>query len=69
MKNWKGKMVRRKKPENEADDIVGIVLTNPKEKSLSFTPSALALILVVDVMWGDEVEYFVPIEELIICKF
>ena len=69
MKNWKGKMVRRKKPENETDDIVGIVLTNPKEKSLSFTPSALALILVVDVMWGDEVEYFVPIEELIICKF
>lgn len=69
MKNWKGKMVRRKKPENETDDIVGIVLTNPKEKSLSFTPSALALILVVDVMWGDEVEHFVPIEELIICKF
>tara|TARA_R110001592_G_scaffold27124_2_gene100799 strand:- start:3862 stop:4050 length:189 start_codon:yes stop_codon:yes gene_type:complete len=61
-------MVRRKKPEIGADDIVGIVLTNPKEKSLSFTPSALALILVVDVMWGDEVEHFVPIEELIICK-
>jgi len=68
MKIRKGKIVRRKKPESIETDVVGIVLTNPKEKSLSFTPSALALILVVDVMWGDIIEHFVPIDELIICK-
>jgi len=67
MKIRKGKMVRRKHL-TDGEDIVGIVLTNPKEKSLSFTPSALALILVVDVMWGDIIEHFVPIDELIICK-
>ena len=68
MKKWKGKIVRKKRPEKGEESIVGIVLTNPKEKSLTFTPSALALILVVDVMWGDTIEYFVPTEELIICK-
>ena len=67
MKIRKGKMVRRKHKIDD-EDVIGIVLTNPKEKSLSFTPSALALILVVDVMWGDVIEYFVPIDELIACK-
>lgn len=68
MKTWKGKMVRRKNPEKGCIHAVGIVLTNPKETTLSFTPNAVALILVVDVIWGSEIEYFVPLDELIICK-
>ncbi len=48
--------------------MIGIVLNNPKEDALQFTPGAVALILVVDVMWGDKVQQFVPIDELIICK-
>ena len=61
-------MVRWKRPEKGQEDMVGIVLNNPKEDSLKFTPNAIALILVVDVMWGDKVQQFVPIDELIICK-
>ena len=68
MKTWKGKIVRRKILDQGQQDIAGIVLTNPKEKSLTFTANIRALILVVDVMWGDSIEYFVPIDELIICK-
>lgn len=68
MKIRKGKMVQRKTQGLDDSEIVGIVLTNPKEKTFSFTPTALALILVVDVMWGDVIEHFVPIDELIICK-
>ena len=68
MKKWKGKIVRWKKPETGQEDMVGIVLSNPKEDALQFTPRAIALILVVDVMWGDTVQQFVPIDELIICK-
>jgi len=48
--------------------MVGIVLNNPKENAIKFTPKALALILVVDVMWTDKIQQFVPIEELLICK-
>ena len=68
MKNWKGKIVRWKTPEKGQEDKVGIVLNNPKENALQFTPRSVALILVVDVMWGDTVQQFVPIDELIICK-
>jgi len=68
MKKWKGKMVRWKNPDKDQKDLVGIVLSNPKENALQFTPKAVALILVVDVMWGDTVQQFVPINELIICK-
>ena len=68
MKNWKGKMVRWKKPEKGQEHLVGIVLNNPKEETIKFTPRSVALILVVDVMWGDTVQQFVPIDELIICK-
>ena len=48
--------------------MVGIVLNNPKEDAMKFTPHTIALILVVDVMWGDTLQQFVPIDELIICK-
>lgn len=48
--------------------MIGIVLNNPKENSLNFTRHAVALILVVDVMWGDEIQKLIPIDELIICK-
>ena len=48
--------------------MIGIVLNNPKEDAMQFTPRSVALILVVDVMWGDKVQQFVPIDELIICK-
>lgn len=68
MKNWKGKIVRWKKPEQGQENMVGIVLNNPKEDALQFTPRSVALILVVDVMWGDTLQQFVPIDELIICK-
>ena len=68
MKNWKGKMVRWKNPKSEQEGMIGIVLNNPKENAINFTPSTIALILVVDVMWGDTVQQFVPIDELIICK-
>ena len=68
MKNWKGKIVRWKKPDRGQEDLIGIVLTNPKEETIKFTPRSIALILVVDVMWGDNVQKFVPIDELIICK-
>lgn len=61
-------MVRWKRPEKGQEDMIGIVLNNPKEDALSFTPTAVALILVVDVMWGDKVQQFVPIDELLICK-
>ena len=68
MKKWKGKMVRWKNPSPKQEGMIGIVLNNPKEDSLQFTPRSVALILVVDVMWGDTVQQFVPIDELIICK-
>ena len=68
MKNWKGKIVRWKNPKSGQEDKVGIVLNNPRENALQFTPRSVALILVVDVMWGDTVQQFVPIDELIICK-
>ena len=68
MKKWKGKMVRWKHPKEGQENDVGIVLNNPKEDSIKFTPRSVALILVVDVMWGDTVQQFVPIDELIICK-
>lgn len=68
MKTWKGKIVRRKILDQGQLDIAGIALTNPKENALSFTANTRALILVIDVMWGDTIEYFVPIDELIICK-
>ena len=61
-------MVQWKNPEKGQEDNVGIVLNNPKENSLKFTPNTIALILVVDVMWGDTVQQFVPIDELLICK-
>jgi len=48
--------------------MIGIVLNNPKEDAIQFTPKALALILVVDVMWADKIQQFVPIDELLICK-
>ena len=68
MKTWKGKIVRRKILDQGQMDIAGIALTNPKENALSFTANTRALILVIDVMWGDTIEHFVPIDELIICK-
>ena len=68
MKNWKGKIVRRKSPEIGQENDIGIVLNNPKENALQVTPKNIALILVVDVVWGDTVQQFVPIDELIICK-
>ena len=70
MKKWKGKIVRRKnhKKDSAEEDIVGIVLTNPREHRVSFTSKAVALTLVVDVMWGDIIEYCVSIDALIICK-
>jgi hypothetical protein len=61
-------MVRWKRPKKGQEDMIGIALNNPKEDALSFTPTAVALILVVDVMWGDKVQQFVPIDELLICK-
>ena len=61
-------MVRWKRPEKGQEQMIGIVLNNPKEDALSFTPNAVALIIVVDVMWGDKVQQFVPIDELLICK-
>jgi hypothetical protein len=48
--------------------MVGIVLNNPKEDALKFTSKAIALILVVDVMWDGKILQYVPIDELIICK-
>lgn len=48
--------------------MVGIVLNNPKENVMQFTSRSIALMLVVDVMWGDTIQQLVPIEELIICK-
>lgn len=69
MKKWKGKIVRQKnKAGIDKESIVGIVLTNPKEHRMSFTSKAVALTLVVDVMWGDVIEYCVSIDTLIICK-
>jgi len=68
MKNWKGKMVQWKNPRKGEENSIGIVLNNPKENALQFSPKTIALILVVDVMWGDTVQQFVPIDELIICK-
>ena len=64
MKIWKGKLVRWKNPEPGQEDLVGIVLSNPKEESIKFTPRSLALILVVSVMWGDKIQNFIPIDEL-----
>ena len=69
MKTWKGKMVQWKNPMNaEQASLVGIVLTNPKEKSMQFSKSTIALLLCVDVMWGDRVQHLIPIDELKICK-
>ena len=68
MKKWKGKIVQWKNPDRGQEDMVGIVLNNPKEDALQFTKRSIALILVVDVMWGDKLQQFVPIDELIICK-
>ena len=64
MKIWKGKIVRWKNPEPGQEDLVGIVISNPKEESIKFTPRSLALILVVSVMWGDKIQNFIPIDEL-----
>ncbi len=61
-------MVRWKHPEKGQENMIGIVLNNPKEDAIQFTPKALALILVVDVMWADKIQQFVPIDELLICK-
>ncbi len=44
--------------------MIGIVLNNPREESIKFTPRSLALILVVNVMWGDKIQNFIPIDEL-----
>ena len=68
MKKWKGKMVQWKNPDEGQEDLIGIVLTNPKEDALQFTNRTIGLVLCVDVMWGDTVQQFVPIDELIICK-
>ncbi len=57
-------MVRWKKPEPGQENMIGIVLNNPKEDTIKFTPRSVALILVVSVMWGDKVQNFVPIDEL-----
>ena len=65
MKNWKGKMVQWKVPTSPDEaSLIGIVLTNPREKSMHFSASAVALLLCVDVMWGDKVQHFIPIDEL-----
>jgi len=64
MKAWKGKMVRWKNPEQGQESMIGLVLNNPKEDALQFTPRSVALILVVNVMWGDKIQNFVPIDEL-----
>jgi len=61
-------MVRWKHPEKGQVGLIGIALTNPKEDTIKFSPRSVALILVVDVMWGDTIQQFVPIDELIICK-
>ena len=66
MKTWKGKMVKWRTPEKGQEDLIGIVLNNPKEESIKFTPRSIALILVVSVMWGDKIQNFIPIDELII---
>ena len=68
MRIWKGKIVKWKDPGKGQESLVGIVLNNPKERALNFTPKAVALIMVVDVMWGDTIQKLVPIDELIICK-
>ena len=65
MKTWKGKIVQWKVPTSPLEEsMVGIVLTNPREKSMHFSASAVALLLCVDVMWGDKVQHFIPIDEL-----
>ena len=66
MKTWKGKMVKWRNPEKGQEDLIGIVLNNPKEESIKFTPRSIALILVVSVMWGDKIQNFIPIDELMI---
>ena len=68
MRIWKGKMVKWKNPEPGRENDIGIVISNPKEDALNFTPNSVALIKVVDVMWGDTVQQLIPIDELIICK-
>ena len=59
-------MVKWRTPEKGQEDLIGIVLNNPKEESIKFTPRSIALILVVSVMWGDKIQNFIPIDELII---
>ena len=68
MKTWKGKIVRWKNPESGQENLIGIVLNNPKEDAIRFTTKSVALVLVVDVIWGDMVQHNIPIDELIICK-
>ena len=59
-------MVKWRNPEKGQEDLIGIVLNNPKEESIKFTPRSIALILVVSVMWGDKIQNFIPIDELMI---
>ena len=64
MKTWKGKIVRWRRPEKGQESMIGIVLNNPREDTVKFSPRSVALILVVSVMWGDKVQNFIPIDEL-----
>ena len=61
-------MVKWKNPDLGQEKMRGIVLNNPQEDTIKFTPRSVALILVVDVMWADKIQQLVPIDELIICK-
>ena len=64
MKIWKGKIVKWKKPEKGQENMIGLVLNNPKEDTIKFTPRSVAMILVVNVMWSDKIQNFIPIDEL-----
>ena len=64
MKIWKGKIVKWKKPEKGQENMIGLVLNNPKEDTIKFTPRSVAIILVVNVMWSDKIQNFIPIDEL-----
>lgn len=57
-------MVRWKNPEKGQETMIGLVLNNPKEDTIKFTPRSVALILVVNVMWGEKIQNFIPIDEL-----
>jgi len=64
MKIWKGKIVKWKKPPKGQEAVIGLVLNNPREETIKFTPRSVALILVVNVVWGDKIQNFIPIDEL-----